>query len=141
MDIDVNLLYSIQNLLQFINDNWTSITIIIALAIAIAKKAKVYFSKSDDEKIAIAKKQIQETMLKLITDAEIDYIEWSKAGNIKRAQVIEKVFAMYPVLSKVADQEELIAWIDDVINESLETMRDIFEENSNLENVEQEIKQ
>ena len=141
MDIDVNLLYSVQNLLQFINDNWTSITIIIALVIAIAKKAKVYFSKSDDEKIAIAKKQIQETMLKLITDAEIDYIEWSKAGNIKRAQVIEKVFAMYPVLSKVADQEELIVWIDDVINESLETMRDIFEENSNFENVEQEIKQ
>lgn len=141
MDIDVNLLYSIQNLLQFINDNWTSITIIIALAIAIAKKAKVYFSKSDDEKIAIAKKQIQETMLKLITDAEVDYIEWSKAGNIKRAQVIEEIFAMYPVLSKVANQEELIAWIDDVINESLETMRDIFEENNNLENIEQEIKQ
>lgn len=140
MDIDINLLYSVQNLLQFINDNWTSITIIIALAITIAKKAKVYFSKSDDEKIAIAKKQIQETMLKLITDAEIDYIEWSKAGNIKRAQVIEKVFAMYPVLSKVADQEELIVWIDGVINESLETMRDIFEENTNLENIEQEIK-
>ena len=140
MDIDVNLLYSVQNLLQFINDNWTSITIIIALVIAIAKKAKAYFSKSDDEKIAIAKKQIQETMLKLITDAEIDYIEWSKAGNIKRAQVIEKVFAMYPVLSKVADQEELIVWIDDVINESLETMRDIFEENTNLENIEQEVK-
>lgn len=137
MDIDINLLYSVQNLLQFINDNWTTITIIIALAIGIVKKAKAYFSKSDEEKIAIAKKQIQETMLKLITDAEIDYIEWSKAGNIKRAQVIEKVFDMYPVLSEVANQEEIIAWIDDVIDESLDTMREIFEENISVEDVEQ----
>jgi len=130
MNVELNILHGIQNFLQFINDNWTSIIIIIGLILAIAKKAKNFFSKSDEEKIAIAKKQIKETMLRLVTDAEVDYFEWVSAGSIKRAQVIEQVFEMYPILSKVTNQEELIEWIDDVIDEALETMREIFAENS-----------
>lgn len=130
MNADLNILHGIQNFLQFINDNWTSIIVIIGLILAIAKKAKNFFSKSDEEKIAIAKKQIKETMLRLVTDAEVDYFEWVSAGSIKRAQVIEQVFEMYPILSKVTNQEELIEWIDDVIDEALETMREIFAENA-----------
>ena len=130
--MDINVLYGIQNFLQFINDNWTIITVIIALLISIAKKAKDFFDKSDEEKIAIAKKQIQETMLKLITDAEIDYKEWVKAGDIKRSQVITQIFEMYPVLSKVANQEEIIVWIDEIIDESLKTMREIFENSNSI---------
>lgn len=133
MSVDVNLLYSIQNTLQFINDNWSMIIIIIGLLLSIAKKAKDYFSKSNDEKIEIAKKHIKETMLKLITDAEIDYIEWTKAGSIKRSQVINKIFESYPILSTATNQEEIIVWIDETINESLSTMRDIFSKNNNVE--------
>lgn len=133
MNIDFNILYGIQNFLQFINDNWTAVTIIVALIISISKKAKDFLSKSDDEKIAIAKKQIQETMLKLITDAEVDYLEWVKAGDIKRSQVIKQIFEMYPVLSKVTNQEEIIVWIDEIINESLKTMREIFENSKDIE--------
>lgn len=133
MNVDFNILYAIQNFLQLINDNWTVIIIIVALIISIARKAKDFFSKSDDEKIEIAKKQIQQTMLKLVTDAETDYLEWKHAGSVKRAQVIEEIFETYPVLSKVTDQEELIKWIDNVIDESLETMRKVFEENKTIE--------
>ena len=123
----MNILTGIQNVLEFINENWTAIVIIIGLAIAVVKKAKDFFSKSDEEKIDIAKKQVKEVMLKLITDAETDYLDLVGAGAVKRSQVIEKIFAMYPILSKVTNQEELIAWIDEVIDESLKTMRDIFE--------------
>lgn len=125
----MNILNGIQNFLEFTNNNWTSITVIIALIITIVKKAKDYFNKSDEEKIAIAKKQIQETMLKLITDAEVDYLEWTKAGGVKRAQVIEQIFKKYPILSNVTNQEEVIKWIDEVIDESLKTMREIFDNN------------
>ena len=125
--MNMNILTGIQNVLEFINNNWTAIIIILGLATAIAKKSKEFFNKSDDEKISIAKKQIQEVMLKLITDAETDYLEWIDAGAVKRSQVINKVFEMYPVLSKVSNQEELIVWIDDVIDDSLKTMREIFE--------------
>lgn len=123
----MNILNGIQNFLQFINDHWTNIIVVIGLTIAVAKKAKAFFGKSDEEKIAIAKKQIQEIMLKLITDAEVDYQEWVGAGGIKRSQVIERIFEMYPVLSKVTDQDKLIEWIDSVIDESLRVMREIFE--------------
>ena len=132
MNIDFNILYGVQNFLQFINDNWTVVTIIIALIISISKKAKDFFSKSDEEKIAIAKKQIEETMLKLITDAEVDYQEWVKAGDIKRSQVITKIFEMYPILSKVTNQEEIVDWLDDIIDDSLKTMRYIFENSNNV---------
>ena len=125
----MNILDGIRNFLQIINDNWTTIVVIIALIVSITKKIKDYFSQSSEDKIAIVKAQIKETMLKLITDAELDYEEWVEAGEIKRAQVIDKVFAKYPVLSKIANQEDIIKWIDSVIDESLETMREIFTKN------------
>ena len=126
----MNILDGVRNFLEFVNSNWTSIAVIIGLIIAITKKAVNYFSKSDEEKIEIAKKQIRETMLKLITDAEQDYDEWKLAGSIKRAQVIDEIFANYPILSKVTNQEELIRWIDDTIDDSLVTLRKIIEENT-----------
>lgn len=125
----MNFLNGLQNFLQLINDNWTTIIVIIGLSLAVFKKAKSYFSKSDDEKIAIAKKQITETMLKMITDAEVDYEDWNKAGSIKRSQVIKEIFKEYPVLSKVTNQEEIIQFIDNAIDNSLKELRKTIEEN------------
>ena len=122
----MSILTGIRNVLEFINNNWTAIVIILGLATAVVKKVKAFFSNSDDEKIAIAKQQIKEIMLKLITDAEEDYWTWVEAGAVKRSQVINQIFEMYPILSKVSNQEELIAWIDDVIDDSLKTMREVF---------------
>ena len=123
----LNYLTSIQNLLQFINDNWTSIIIIIGLVISIAKKINDYSKKTSEEKIEIAKQQISETILKMVTDAEEDYYQWVSAGSVKRSQVIEEIFMKYPVLSKVTDQKELISWIDMTIDNALKTMREVFE--------------
>ena len=125
----MNILNGIQNFLSFIDSNWTSIAVIITLCISICKKAKSYFNKSNVEKIAIAKVQIHETMLRMITDAELDYEEWVKAGSIKRSQVIEEIFVAYPILSKVVDQSDLIKWIDDEIDNALKTLRKVIEEN------------
>lgn len=123
----MNYLTSIQNLFQFINDNWTTIIIIFGLVLSLSVKIKNYVKLSQEEKINIAKQQIKETMLKLVSDAEEDYFEWVSAGGIKRSQVIEKIFEKYPVLAKVAEQEEVIGWIDETIDDALKTMRDIFE--------------
>ena len=43
----MNVLTSIQNFLQFINDNWTAITVIIALLASIYKKYKDFRNKSE----------------------------------------------------------------------------------------------
>lgn len=123
------MLNGIQNFLQFINDNWTSIIIIISLIVAIVQKVKKYFAKSTEEQIATAKSQISEIVLKLITDAEVDYKDWEKAGSIKRSQVIQKIFDEYPILAKVADQQEVVNWIDEMIDTSLKELRNIVAKN------------
>lgn len=123
------MLNGIQNFLQFINDNWTAIIIIISLIIAIVQKARSYFNKSNAEKIEVAKKQISQVVLKLITDAEIDYNDLVSAGSIKRSQVIQKIFNDYPILTKATDQKAIIEWIDDTINNSLKELRKIVEIN------------
>ena len=125
------MLNGIKNFLQIINDNWTLITVIIGLAIGVYQKIKAYVQKSDAEKIAIAKKQIRETMLKMVSDAECDYDEWNKSGKIKRSQVIKKIYEMYPILAKAVNQDELTAWIDAEIDASLGTL------NSLIENIEE----
>lgn len=121
----MEFLNGIKNLLLLVNESWAIIIVIIGLVFSISKKVKEYFSKSEEEQIAIIKKQIEETMLRLVTDAEKDYRQWMQAGEIKRSQVIEEIFLMYPILSKVTNQEELIQWIDNTINEALKTMRDV----------------
>lgn len=127
------MLKGIQNFLQYITDNWTTITIIIALVIGLYFRIKVkvqgYMKQSKEEKIANAKKQASEVIMKWITDAEMDYIDWQKAGSIKRSQVIEKVFEKFPVLATITNQDEIIAWIDETINASLKDLRKIVAEN------------
>ena len=120
----------LQKFLQLLNDNWTSILVCIGLVIGIVKKTQDYMSKSQDEKIEIAKKQIQTTILKMISDAEVDWQEWSKAGSIKRAQVIKQIYEEYPILSKVVDQKALTKWIDEQIDSALDTLREIVKTNA-----------
>lgn len=129
----MNILNGIQNFLMLVNEHWTEIIVIIGLALALYKRVKGYLGKTNEEKIEIAKAQIKETVLRLVTDAEMDYKEWVKAGAVKRAQVVEEIFMMYPILAKVTNQKELVAWIDDIIDEALETMREIFAENESQE--------
>ena len=125
----MDILNGIKNFLSFINDNWTTILVIIGLALALWKKIESYSKLSTDKKIEIAKKQISENILKLITQAEKDYAEWENAGSIKRSEVISEIYKEYPILAKVVNQEELVKWIDEQIDNALPTLRDIIKEN------------
>ena len=126
----MNILDGIRNFLEMLNENWTNIIVIAGLLIILGNRIVEYINLTNDEKIEIAKKQVSEIILKLISDAEDDYAELNKAGSIKRAQVIEEVFKRYPVLSKVANQDSVIAWIDKEIDNSLKTLRDIISKNT-----------
>ena len=125
------VLNGIKNFLQLINNNWTTIIIIIGLGIAIAKKVKNYISMSEEEKIILAKEQIKIAMLKLVSDAEKNWEDYKKAGSIKRAEVIKQIFENYPALFNVANQDELIMFIDDEIDNALKILREIIETNTN----------
>lgn len=120
---------SIKSTLTFLYDNWTMILICLGLIVGIAKKTVSYFSASKAERIEIAKKQVEQAILRMITDAEKDYQSWQSAGAIKRSQVIEEIFAEYPILSKAIDQQALITWIDEQIDNALVELRRVIEEN------------
>ena len=119
------MLNGIMNFLKFLNNNWTTIVVLIALVVAAIKRVVAFMSQSDESKIEIAKAQIKEIALKLITDAELDFEDWNKAGSIKRAQVIEQIYKLYPILSKVTNQQELTDWIDAIIDASLKELHNI----------------
>ena len=125
----MNFLKGLQNFLNIINDNWTTILVCAGLIVGIVKKTQDYLSKSDDEKIKIAKAQIKQVILKKISDAEVDYEEWKKAGSIKRSQVIAEIYREYPILSKVVDQTELTKYIDDAIDDALVKLRKVIDSN------------
>lgn len=127
----MNLLVGIKNVLQFINDNWVMIVIILGLLLMIYKKVKKYLSLSTQDKIETAKVQLSNVILKLVSDAEFQYNELRKAGSVKRSQVIDKIFNEYPILSKVTSQEALIEWIDKLIDEALITVRRMVSDNTN----------
>ena len=131
----MDILNGIKNFLSLINDNWTTILVIVGLALALWKKIESYSKLSTDKKIEIAKKQISENILKLITQAEKDYAEWEKAGSIKRSEVISEIYKEYPILAKVVNQDELIKWIDEQIDNALPTLREIIKQNESTTNV------
>lgn len=128
MDI---MLQGVYNFINFIINNWTMISTIIVGIAYIYMKLKKIFVMSKDEQLEIIKTQINEIILRLVTEAECDYAEWIKCGEIKRAQVIAEIFAMYPSLSKLGDQAKIIEWLDETIDNALKTMRKIFETNTN----------
>lgn len=130
----MSILHGIQNFLTIVDQNWTTIIVIIGLVVGIVQKVKVYIGKDKETKIETAKAQIREAILKMVSDAEVDYEEWNKAGSIKRSQVIQQIYQEYPVLSKVADQEALTKWIDSTIDESLGTLREIVAQNPKAPN-------
>ncbi len=123
----MNFIDGLKNFLLFINENWTSVLVIFGLILMLWKKIENYKKLSTEEKIAIAKRQIQERILKLISDAEENYEDWAKAGEIKRAEVIARIYDEYPILSSVVNQDELINWIDEQIDAALPTLRDLWE--------------
>lgn len=121
------VLNGIKNFLQLINDNWTLIICIFGVLIALYRKVKSYIATSNDKKIAIAKEQISQSILKMITDAEVDYEDWASAGAIKRSQVIDLIYKEYPILEKVVNQDSLVYWIDEQIDNALPILRDILQ--------------
>lgn len=123
------MLDGLNNTLSFIDANWSNIIICIGLILGLWKKIDAYRKKSTEEKIKIAKKQIESTIMDKIGRAETDYLAMVQAGSIKRAQVIDEIFKEYPVLAQVTNQEELVNWIDSVINDGLIELRKIFETN------------
>lgn len=121
---------SLVNFLQWLNDNWSAIIVVIGLIVALGIKIKSYLKLSNQEKIEIAYHAIKQRILTYVSDAEKDYEKYKKAGSIKRAEVIDKIYKEYPILNKVADQAAVTAKLDELIDDALVDLRAVIEKNS-----------
>lgn len=127
---------SITNLLTWINENWASLVTIVILVFGVYSKIRKTYqewqSKTEAEKQAVIDKAIEDARRAIkeyiLAYVSISEIEWAtdgvKMGEIKRADVIRKIYADYPILTQVADQDELIEYIDSLINHALKTVRE-----------------
>lgn len=127
---------SIINLLKWLNDNWASIVTIVVLVVGIYFKVKSLYLKyktmTEEEKqvefdkaVEQAKEALKEVIISYVSDAEINWREENgKLGKTKRAEVIARIYAEYPILVEVVDQEKLLQYIDSLINEALKIVRE-----------------
>ena len=125
----------LKNFLQYLSDNWTGIMVCIGIIVGIVNRTLAYLNKSNDLKLAVAKQQIKEIVLRMITDAEIDFNDWEQSGKIKRSQVIEEIYAKYPILAKAKSQKEVIDFIDTQIDNALKELRSVIEKNIKMGNI------
>lgn len=116
---------SIKNLLEFLNENWSMILTIACLLYSLCVKIKNLVKMSKEEKEAAAWQGVQKIMLALVSSAEK---EWGgSTGEIKRSEIIEKVYSQYPILKEVANQAAVERKIDELIDKALCQMRDVID--------------
>ena len=114
------------NMLEFVNNNWGLFMILLALIFSIYVKVKGFIKLTPEQKIDIAKKAIKENILAYISDSEKTWLDYKKTGQVKRSEVISKIYNDYPILKEYTNQEELIEFIDSLIDESLPEVNKIF---------------
>jgi len=127
---------SLVKLAEFVKSNWASATVVIGVVVALYFKIKQEIDKykkmSEEAKQEEIQKQIEKVrsiladqVLALVAAAEIAWSdEGAKLGPVKRSEVIRKIYVQYPVLTYVVDQEELLSYIDKLIDKALETVRE-----------------
>ena len=113
-------------MLEFVNNNWGFFMILLALIFSIYVKVKGFIKLTPEQKIDIAKKAIKENILAYISDSEKTWLDYKKTGQVKRSEVISKIYNDYPILKEYINQEELIEFIDSLIDESLPEVNKIF---------------
>lgn len=115
---------SVENILNFLNENWTFIVILISLGVKLYCSVTDFLKKSKEEQQEAAWAELSNIILSLVSNAEQ---EWgSKTGEIKRAEVIKQIFEKYPVLSTLSTENDVLERIDAMIDDALIQMRDIF---------------
>lgn len=123
------------NFVELIRDHWTEIMVVLAMVGGVAYWVYGFVTANKgnlkEATIELAKKQVKDIILKLVSDAEM---EWgSDTGKIKRSQVLEAVFDRYPILRQVTNQDELLEWLDATIDQALIEMREILKTQQALE--------
>lgn len=123
----------IKNTLIIIEENWTNILIVLSCLFAIYRKVKKYINMNNEEKDKEKEELKEETLkivktvlLKLMSEAEIEWNDFEKSGSIKRSQVIKELYNEFPILKEFTNQDKLLEIIDNMIKEEKSKMDDVI---------------
>ena len=124
---------SIEIFLNFILENWTFITTLLACLYLGYVKIKKWNALSQEEKIDATLKILREQMLSYVSEAEKEF--GVGTGKLKRSEVIKKIYKDFPHLNKVINQDELIKTLDEYIDDSLVELKKLLESNEKFKEI------
>ena len=118
---------AIKNFVQFINDNWTLITAILAALAGIYAKFTAWRKKTKKQKIDSAIEAVRVSLLGLVTEAEQAY--GAGTGAIKRSHVYARIFEEHPVLAEALELDKLVDMLDGMLDENLAELNKTLADN------------
>lgn len=106
---------------HFLLDNWLDILISLLIISIIIEDIRAIIKRMDTKKIVKTLKKISGSIASYVNDAEMKWAKKHivKAGAVKRAEVISKIYEKYPELSDYVNQELIINSIDELIDNAL----------------------
>lgn len=119
---------SINNTLGLIENYWSMIIIIIALVVLTIEEVKKYKAMTREQRIEAALSVVKGELLKLMSDAEIEWSEYKKSGALKKSQVLKEIYTQFPFLQDYINQDELVTKITEMIDAEMENMNKILKE-------------
>lgn len=122
------MMTSINNTLGLIENYWSMLIIIIALVVLTIEEVKKYKAMTREQRIEAALSVVKGELLKLMSDAEIEWSEYKKSGALKKSQVLKEIYTQFPFLQDYINQDELVTKITEMIDAEMENMNKILKE-------------
>lgn len=119
----------INNFANLIQGQWTNIVVVIAIIAGLVRSIITYYTMNEEQRVQAALKVISEEIMKMMVQAEIQWKDYKKSGELKRSQVIKDIYNQFPFLSRYMDQEKLVQTIYDMIDKQMDNMNELMKKN------------
>lgn len=120
------LMTGFNNFIHLIQSQWTNIVVVIAIIATVIRTTLNYSALSQEQRVQSALKVINEELMKLMCQAEIQWKDYKKSGDLKRSQVIKDIYNQFPFLSKYMDQDSLVKKIYEMIDKQMDNMNNLL---------------
>lgn len=120
------LMTGFNNFIHLIQSQWTNIVVVIAIIATVVKTALSYSTMTEEQRVQSALKVVKEELMRLMCQAEIQWKDYKKSGDLKRSQVIKDIYNQFPFLSKYMDQDKLVKTIYEMIDKQMDNMDNLL---------------
>ena len=103
--------------------------LVIAIIAGLVRSIISYYTMNEEQRVQAALKVISEELMKMMVQAEIQWKDYKKSGELKRSQVIKDIYNQFPFLSRYMDQEKLVQTIYEMIDKQMDNMNELMKKN------------